>query len=123
MKLQPARTVAPIGSSDGFSISVEKLNILRHAIGYDDEARRPERSSMNGTDMIIAMRVNKKKLVAVVLQRLVSCLRGLSLIIRVATTFSFLWLAAWDFLFHDWSNFAWHITIAIGVCPAWDKDS
>lgn len=27
---------APIRCTDGFSISVEQLNILRHAIGYDD---------------------------------------------------------------------------------------
>lgn len=35
----PTATAPAVASTDGFSISVEQLNILRHAIGYGDDGQ------------------------------------------------------------------------------------
>jgi hypothetical protein len=57
------------------------------------------------------------------LHGVVSCLRGITVLIRMGVTLQFAALAALDFLFRQWGDFCWHLTIAIAVSPAWDKDS
>ena len=61
---------------------------------------------------------NKRPLHAVV-----SWLRGIVIVARIAITVSFFCTACLEAIFQLWGDVAWHLIIAIAVCPVWDEAS